>query len=72
MAMFLLNTMAPSLYLASNLQCNLCPLQIGRDEFIRSFGCSGLPHVTVLIVKVQTGIWVRTLGSSVFGSVSYF
>lgn len=58
MAMFLPNTMALSPYLTSNLPCNLSLLQVGKNESISAFGCSGLLYVTVLIAKVQTGIWV--------------
>lgn len=56
--MFLPNTMALSPYLTSNLPCNLSLLQVEKNESISAFGCSGLLYVTVLIAKVQTGIWV--------------
>lgn len=57
-----------SIYLTSNLYYNLSPLQVGKDELISALGCFGLLYVTVLIA---IGIWVYTLGSSVFRSVSY-
>lgn len=54
------------------LPLSFVSLHVGKNKFINTFGYPRLLYVTLLTVKVQTGIRVYTSVSSVLGNVNYF
>lgn len=72
MAMFLPNAMALIPHLISNVPCNLSSLQVGKDEFISAFGCSGLLYVHSSHCKDLNWYLSLYIHFFCFGSVNYF